>query len=315
MANLHVPSRSHRAAHTDRKTGGTAIGRHHGADGKYGRGVVMDNVSIRQLRYGRLIHTGIILVIMAMSLMVWHNVESYAEEKLDINTANKAELDGLPGIGDVLSQRIIAYREQHGCFLDIYEVKNVKDIGTKRFDRIKDLIAVNILPAPRNPRLIDCEAAKNRVRESVEKIWEEMNGPEKGRTTFAVAEVYVWCSPLAGRIETWVSNAGQGHNIREGIVAAAGPNAEEVAYPDDFGDGMGNHAEMGLLRKAQMDQVRIMSIWATREICEDCENNLRKAGFNDDFVNRLCYVESKVRPKGKLAAMWSEIKNSIYRNI
>ena len=245
------------------------------------------------------------------SLVMWHNVDSYAaaEEKLDINTANKKELKDLPGIGDILSQRIIDYREQYGCFLDIYEIMNIKGIGSGKFDGIKDLIVVTVLPSPCNFSVTDCEASKNRVREKVKKVEKEMNEDEKGRTTFAVAEVYVCCSPFDGHIETWVSNAGQDHNIRQEILDAVGPNAEEVAYPD-LGDGMGNHAEMGLLRKAQMDQVRMLSIRATREICEDCGSNLREAGFNDEFVNPPCYT-SKVEPKGKLAALWSEIRNSI----
>ncbi len=274
-----------------------------------------------KLIYGRLRHTGVVLVIMlAVFLVMWHNVDSYAamfnkvvaEEKIDINTADKEELDDLLGIGSVLAQRIIDYRQQYGCFLDVYEIINIKGIGPKTFDGLRDLIDVTILPSPCNSSSIDCEASKNQIRENVEEIKKIMTDGEKGRITYAIAEVYVCCSPLDGHIETWVSEAGQGGNIRQEILDAAGTNAEEVAYPD-LGNGMGDHAEMGLLRKAQMDQVRIVSIWATREICNDCENNLRKAGFNDDFVNPLCYVVSKVGQKGKLLALWSEIRNSIYR--
>ena len=274
-------------------------------------GIEMQYRANMKLICGRLRHTGIVLVIM-LALVIWHNVDSYAEEKLDINTANKEELDGLPGIGDVLSQRIIDYREQHGCFLDIYEIMNIKGIGGGKFDGFKNLIAVTIPPSPiYHSSERACEESKKRVRESVEKIKEAMDIFQLGKTTIAVAEVYVYCSPLDDHIETWVSNAGQGHNIEQEILDAAGTNAEEVAYPDDFGDGMGNHAEMGLLRKAQMDQVRILSIWATREICEDCESNLREAGFNNEFVNPPCNVGSKVEPKGKLPVIWSEIRNSI----
>ena len=261
------------------------------------------------LIYGRLRHTGIILIIMAMSLMMWHNVEVVAEEKLDLNTATRAELDGLPGIGEVLSQRIIDYRERYGCFLDVYEILNIKGIGVGRFDGIKNLIYVTTSSCPCQLNAMEFEASKNRVREKIKKVQEEMNEDEKGRTTFAIAEVYVCCSTLDGHIETWISNAGQNGNIRQGILDAADPHAEDIAYPDDGEyyprDGLGEHAEMGLLRKAQMDNVRILSIWATREICEDCESNLRKAGLNDEFVTLPCNVGSK----GKLAAMWGEIRN------
>ena len=158
------------------------------------------------LTYGRLRHTGIVLVIM---LAMFSQV--VAEEKIDINTADKEELDGLPGIGPVRAQRIIDYRQQHGCFLDIYEIINIKGIGPKTFDGIKDLIAVTVLTSPCNSSFVDSEASKNRIRENAGEIKKIMDDFELGKTTFAIAEVYVCCSPRDGHIETWVSNAGQGH--------------------------------------------------------------------------------------------------------
>ncbi len=62
--------------------------------------------------------------------------------KIDINTATLEELQTLPGIGPVLAQRIIEYRETYGPFVDIEELLNVQGIGESLLDRIRDLITV-----------------------------------------------------------------------------------------------------------------------------------------------------------------------------
>lgn len=61
---------------------------------------------------------------------------------ININTASAAELEALPGIGPSLAQRIVAYREEHGPFRTIEDIKNVSGIGEGRFAQIKDLITV-----------------------------------------------------------------------------------------------------------------------------------------------------------------------------
>ncbi|MBM7582663.1 competence protein ComEA [Caldicoprobacter guelmensis] len=65
------------------------------------------------------------------------------QQKVNINTADEAMLDTLPGIGPSKAKRIIEYREQNGPFKSIEEIKNVSGIGEKTFEQIKDLITVN----------------------------------------------------------------------------------------------------------------------------------------------------------------------------
>jgi len=62
--------------------------------------------------------------------------------KININTANATMLQTLPGIGPVLSERIIEYRNQNGLFGVIDDIKDVSGIGEKKFEGIKDLICV-----------------------------------------------------------------------------------------------------------------------------------------------------------------------------
>ena len=60
--------------------------------------------------------------------------------KVNINTATQNELDGLPGIGPALAQRIIDFREENGNFKSIEDIQNVKGIGDSKFDEIRDKI-------------------------------------------------------------------------------------------------------------------------------------------------------------------------------
>jgi comEA protein len=62
--------------------------------------------------------------------------------KLNINDAYSSELIDLPGIGEVTAERIVSYREKYGAFKNISEIMNVKGIGTKKFEKLKDYITV-----------------------------------------------------------------------------------------------------------------------------------------------------------------------------
>lgn len=65
-----------------------------------------------------------------------------SDDKIDINTAALEELDTLPGIGPVLAQRIIDYRNSYGDFSSVEEILYVDGIGEKTFEKIVNHIKV-----------------------------------------------------------------------------------------------------------------------------------------------------------------------------
>lgn len=65
-----------------------------------------------------------------------------SEGLVDINTASAEELCTLDGIGEVIAGRIIEYRGENGPFTSVDELINVKGIGEKKLEDIRDRICV-----------------------------------------------------------------------------------------------------------------------------------------------------------------------------
>jgi competence protein ComEA len=62
--------------------------------------------------------------------------------KININTASLEELKSLPGVGEVIAQAIIDYREKNGSFTNPEELKNVTRIGDKIYEGLSESITV-----------------------------------------------------------------------------------------------------------------------------------------------------------------------------
>ncbi len=65
-----------------------------------------------------------------------------SDGRVNINTASLEELKKLPGVGDVIGQGIVDYREKNGSFTDLEELKNVNRIGEKIYQGLSDLITL-----------------------------------------------------------------------------------------------------------------------------------------------------------------------------
>ncbi len=67
-----------------------------------------------------------------------NNSSSTESIKVSLNQATLEQLMTLSGIGESKAKSIIEYRNQNGSFQSIEEIKNVKGIGDKIFEKIKD---------------------------------------------------------------------------------------------------------------------------------------------------------------------------------
>ena len=69
--------------------------------------------------------------------------EAELPQKIDINRAEPWLLEALPGIGEVLAQRIVDYRSENGPFRRIEDLLKVSGIGPATFEKIRDYITVS----------------------------------------------------------------------------------------------------------------------------------------------------------------------------
>jgi competence protein ComEA len=78
-----------------------------------------------------------------MQLYIPCEGEDQTPQKIDINRAEPWLLEALPGIGEVLAQKILDYRSENGSFRRIEDLLQVSGIGEATFENIKDLITVS----------------------------------------------------------------------------------------------------------------------------------------------------------------------------
>jgi competence ComEA-like helix-hairpin-helix protein len=63
--------------------------------------------------------------------------------QINLNTADATELALLPAVGAGLAERIISYREQHGPFKSIDELRHVSGIGPAIMERVRPYVSIS----------------------------------------------------------------------------------------------------------------------------------------------------------------------------
>ena len=64
------------------------------------------------------------------------------EGLINLNTADRAQLETLPGIGPELADRILSYREAYGPFVAKEQIMDVDGIGEIRYEKLEALITI-----------------------------------------------------------------------------------------------------------------------------------------------------------------------------
>ncbi len=83
-----------------------------------------------------------ILIFVALVSFMGGLASAEEKAKININTATAEELATLEGIGEMKAESLIEYRDNQGHFAKVEDLKNVKGIGDKIFEKIKDQITV-----------------------------------------------------------------------------------------------------------------------------------------------------------------------------
>lgn len=74
------------------------------------------------------------------------DVSGTLPDKIDINSADAEQLQQLPGVGPVLAQRIIAWREENGSYLIPEDLLAVEGIGLATLEGLRDMIVIKEEP-------------------------------------------------------------------------------------------------------------------------------------------------------------------------
>jgi comEA protein len=64
------------------------------------------------------------------------------KKKVNLNTATKDDLVLLPGIGESIAEQILIYRDEHGGFSSVEQLRKIKGIGAKKFEKLRPYVKI-----------------------------------------------------------------------------------------------------------------------------------------------------------------------------
>ncbi|HEY4553860.1 MAG TPA: helix-hairpin-helix domain-containing protein [Bacillaceae bacterium] len=110
-------------------------------------GGLLDTADRNQINFALKVHDEMVIYIPKIGELDMHPMPlvmdgQEADGKINLNKADAAELENLPGIGPAKAKAILDYREQNGPFKDIEELKEVSGIGEKTFEKLQNDITV-----------------------------------------------------------------------------------------------------------------------------------------------------------------------------
>jgi len=98
-------------------------------------------MNLRKMRPAWVIVLCVGLVIAPVTMLAQQG-STPSGEKVNLNTATLEQLQTLPGVGPAIAKSIAEYRTKVGKFSKIEDILNVKGIGEKKFQRMKDRLAI-----------------------------------------------------------------------------------------------------------------------------------------------------------------------------
>ncbi|MFK7890649.1 MAG: ComEA family DNA-binding protein [Granulosicoccus sp.] len=82
----------------------------------------------------------LLTLVIAITVLL-HDPSAFAGDRIDVNTADAAELaEKLRGIGPAKARAIVEFRSAHGPFRSVDDLLDVKGIGNKTLDKLREAI-------------------------------------------------------------------------------------------------------------------------------------------------------------------------------
>lgn len=88
---------------------------------------------------------------------------------LNLNRATRAELRLLPGVGDVLAQRIVSHRARYGPFRDVDDLRRVPGIGARMLERMRPWLFIGTIDRTESAETLSTAAERPAVSSSAKR--------------------------------------------------------------------------------------------------------------------------------------------------